>query len=101
MDSINIEGSVITVGDNNTVVCNTKDDTDWAALKRDLFDAVRRLPDASPELRAAQAAYDYVCKKDKKGLRAYIKSHAAAFSTQMFYGVASGMLGELIKSAIG
>ncbi len=100
MHSINIEGSVITVGDNNTVVYNPKDDTDWTALKRDLFDAARRLPDASAELIAAQAAYDYVCKKDKKGLRAYIKSHAAAFCSQMFYGVASGMLVELINSAI-
>ncbi len=99
MDSINIEGSVITIGNNNTVVYNPKDDTDWAALKRDLFDAARRLPDASAELKAARAAYDYVCKKDKMGLRAYIKSHAAAFCTQMFYGVASGILVELIKSA--
>ena len=92
--------SVITIGDNNKVEYNSKDNTDWAALKSDLFNAARRLPDDSAELEAAQAAYGYVCKEDKKGLRAYIKSHAAAFSTQMFYGVASGMLVELIKSAI-
>lgn len=89
--------SAVVMGDNNSVIIN---DADWKVLQDELIKVYQKLPQSSEEYTASKKAFNYALNKDEKGLKAVLKEYAKSFTSDLFSGVASGVLVELISRLI-
>lgn len=85
--------SAVVVGDNNSVTIN---DADWKVLQEELIKVYQKLPPSSKEYAASRKAFNCAWDKNEQGLKAVLKEYAKAFTSDLFSGVASGVLVELI-----
>lgn len=86
--------SAVVVGDNNSVTIN---DADWKMLQEELIKIYQKLPQSSEEYIASQKAYNCALNKDEQGLKAVLKEYAKSFASDLFSGVASGVLVNLLS----
>ncbi len=106
--SINIKnsdlyGSPIVEGKNNNIKINIQSSQkvfDWEMLQDELIKTSAKLPKESKEYCDLKRALNYAMAKDEHGLINFLKNNLSSFSSNMFTGVASGMLVELISSLI-
>lgn len=91
-DAKDVINTIIT-GDNNSVKINN-----WEQLQDELIKAYERLPKTSEEYIASGEALQYALKKDEEGLRNVFNKYSKSFLSDVFKGVASGVLVEVIKA---
>ena len=87
--------SPIIIGDNNSLSINN-----WNLIQDELRKVYMKLPEMSVEYQATEEALEYALNKDKEGLIHTFKKYSASFLSDLFSGVASGILLEIIKNII-
>ena len=96
-----LDNSPITVGSNNKVtIQDFKDEIDWGMIQDELIEVSGKLPKSSKEYFASKEALRYAMCKDEKGLKNILQKNAQSFLSDIFKGVASGALVEIIKCFI-
>lgn len=96
-------GSPVVTGTSNIVKVNIQSPQnvfDWEILQDELIEVSAKLPKKSKEYSDSKKALNYAMAKDEHGLINFIKKNLTSFSSDMFIGVASGLLVELISSLI-
>ena len=100
-----LENSPITIGDGkeviNTIITgdnNSVNINDWEQLQDELIKVYERLPKTSEEYIASGEALQYALKRDEEGLRKVFNKYSKSFLSDVFKGVASGVLVEVIKA---
>ncbi len=96
-------GSPIIEGNNNCVKVNIqsqKEDIDWEMIQDELIEVSAKLAKNCKEYKASKEALNKAVIKDEKGLIDVIKKNFSIFTSDIFTGVASGMLIEFIISLV-
>lgn len=89
--------SNVVAGDNNRVIIN---EADWKMIQDELIKVYRKLPQSSEEYNASEKALNYALNRDEKGFKAVLKEDAKSFTSDLFSGVASGVLVNLLSKLI-
>ena len=89
--------SNVVAGDNNRVIIN---EADWKMIQDELIKVYRKLPQSSEEYNASEKALNYALNRDEKGFKAVLKEYAKSFTSDLFSGVASGVLVNLLSKLI-
>ncbi len=93
-----LDNSPITVGSNNKVtIQDSKDEIDWGTIQDELIEVSGKLPKSSKEYFVCKEALGYAMCKDKEGLKNILQKNSQSFLSDIFKGVASGALVEIIK----
>lgn len=98
-----LNGSPITVGEGDDIkvnICSQIENIDWEKLQDELIEVSAQLMKSSQEYKASKEALNKVMNKDKKGLIDVIKKNFSSFTSDIFTGIASGMLVEFLMSLI-
>ena len=98
--SSSLNGSPVVIGNENKVSCASDTDLNWEMLEEELVNVIGKLPRASREYEVSKKAFVYVINKNKVGFRKVVKSNSSLFLSDVFKGVASGILMEIIKSIL-
>lgn len=95
------ENSPIVIGDGNSVKINSSDSNiDWEMLQDEFIKVLGKLPKSSKEYAASKNALNCAMKKDESGFINVLKKNSTSFLSDIFTGVASGTLVEIIKCMI-
>ena len=93
-----ITNSPIIVGNNNLVNINSSvGNIDWGKLQDEFIEVLGKLPKSSKEYADSKSALNYAMKEDKSGFINVLKRNSTSFLSDIFTGVASGVLVEIIK----
>lgn len=99
--------SPITVGDGkeviNTVITgnnNSVNINNWEQLQDELIKVYEKLPKTSEEYAASGEALKYALSRDEDGLMKVFNKYSKCFLSDVFKGVASGLLVDIIKSML-
>lgn len=93
-----LDNSPITVGCNNKIaIQSTKDEIDWKVIQDELIEVSGKLPKSSNEYLVSKEALGYAMCKDKESLKNVLQKNSQSFLSDIFKGVASGALVEIIK----
>lgn len=93
-----ITNSPIIVGNGNSVNINSSvGNTDWEKLQDEFIEVLGKLPKSSKEYVASKNALNCAMKEDKSGFIDVLKKNSTSFLSDIFKGVASGVLVEIIK----
>lgn len=93
-----LDDSPIIIGCNNKVTIHSSmDEIDWGTIQDELIEVSGKLPKSSKEYFASKEALSCAMCKDKEGLRNILQKNSASFFSDIFIGVASGTLVEMIK----
>lgn len=99
----NLNGSPVIIGNHDDVkviIQSSKENIDWEILQDELIETSAKLPKESKEYCDSKKALNYAMARDENGLINFLKTNLSSFSSDMFTGVASGMLANLIMSLI-
>ena len=95
-----LDRSPVTLGQGNVVVVSAGDGLDWKYIQDELEKASSRLADNTMEYVVTKDAIDYVKKKDKEGFKNIIKKYSMWFCSDVFKGIVSGGIVEIIKALL-
>ena len=104
--TINITDSKLTtsptiIGDCNSInINNSVSNIDWEMLQDELIKVLGKLPEVSKEYAASKNALNCAMKEDKSGFIDVLKKNSTSFLSDIFKGVASGTLVEIIKHMV-
>ncbi len=87
--------NTVITGDNNSVIINN-----WEQLQDELIKAYEKLPETSEEFAASGEALKYALNRDEDGLIKVFNKYSKCFLSDIFKGVASGLLVDIIKSML-
>ena len=93
-----ITNSPIAVVNNNSININSSfGNISWDKLQDEFIEVLGKLPKSSKEYVASKNALNCAMKEDKSGLIDVLKKNSTSFLSDIFKGVASGLLVEVIK----
>lgn len=95
-----LNNSPIVVGKNNAVIVSSDSEIDWKYIQRELEDACKKLSNNTLEYIITKEAADCAKKKDKNGFKDILKKYSVWFCSDVFKGIVSGGIVEIIKSLI-
>ena len=87
--------NTVITGDNNSVNINN-----WEQLQDELIKVYEKLPKTSEEYVASGEALKYALSRDESGLLKVFNKYSKCFLSDVFKGVASGVLVDIIKSML-
>lgn len=97
-DDNSFEASPIIIGEGHKVtIQGSNSEINWKFIKDELVEASSKLPKSSKEYYASKELLDYAVIENKNELRKTAKKNATIFMSDIFKGVASGALVEIIK----
>lgn len=93
-----ITNSPIIVGNKNSInIDSSVGYIDWEKLQDEFIEVLGKLPKTSKEYVASKNALNCAMKEDKFGFIDVLKKNSTSFLSDIFTGVASGVLVEIIK----
>ncbi len=92
-----LENNAIVIGNNNSVNMNSVNNIDWEMLQDEFIKVLGKLSKKSKEYDASKNALNCAMKEDKYGFIDVLKKNSKIFLSDIFKGVASGTLIEIIK----
>lgn len=98
-DSSLINSPVVT-GKKNTIYNNKEIEIEWKKLQDGLEKVCRELPKESDAYAASDAALKCVIQKDKSNFLKTLENNKGVFLSDVFKGVASGLLVEMLNNII-
>ena len=103
IENSNLNGSTVIKGNNNNMKINiqsSKENIDWKSLQDELIEVSAKLVKDSKEYMASKEALNKAMNKDERGLVNIVKKNISSFTSDIFTGIASGMLVEFFMSLI-
>jgi len=92
-----INNSTVVIGNNNKVTNGTNEEIDWEQFSAEIMTTLTKLPQDSKEFRACSELLMESTSKDEGKVAAFLKKHAAQFSSDVFSNLASTLLADTIK----
>lgn len=93
--------SPIIIGDNNKININgSSSDIEWKVLEDELIKVLGKLPKDSEEYVATKKLFAHTITENKKGIIDFLRTNKDKFATDVFTGVASGLLVEILRQLI-
>lgn len=96
-----LNSSPVVIGEHNQVIVSSNDELNWKYIQSELEGVCRKLSSNSIEYVVTKEAIDYAKKKDKDGLKGIFKKYSVWFCSDVFKGIVSSGIVEIIKSLIG
>ncbi|MEY8433874.1 hypothetical protein AALC75_25900 [Lachnospiraceae bacterium 48-42] len=91
--------SPVVNGSNNTVIIKANEPIlEWQILQDELIQTSAKLPQSSKEYDATKKALGCAMNKDKKKLEDVIRENISSFTSDIFKGIASGILVDIIMN---
>ena len=103
IENSNLNGSTVIKGNNNNMKIknqSSKENIDWKSLQDELIEVSAKLVKDSKEYMASKEALNKAMNKDERGLVNIVKKNISSFTSDIFTGIASGMLVEFFMSLI-